>query len=209
MFLKHLIIGAVVTVCTLAAQAVAQKNEVSGTLGRTFISNQGILGAPSYDPNLRFGNGLTFEVNYARRVMDGGGFWSVAVEIPFVINPDEDLHAAQNVVPKQFSTFFLTPSARLKLFPEQAVSPWVSFGGGFGHFGESSTLLFGGSNPIKSGTTTGVLQAGVGLDVKIIGKFSVRGEARDFWSGVPNLNANTGKSRQHNILVAGGIVWRF
>jgi hypothetical protein len=49
----------------------------------------------------------------------------------------------------------------------------------------------------------------VGLDVKIIGKFSVRGEARDFWSGVPNLNANTGKSRQHNILVAGGIVWRF
>jgi hypothetical protein len=209
MFLKHLIIGAVVTVCTLAAQAVAQKNEVSGTLGRTFISNQGILGAPSYDPNLRFGNGLTFEVNYARRVIDGGGFWSVAVEIPFVINPDEDLHAAQNVVPKQFSTFFLTPSARLKLFPEQAVSPWVSFGGGFGHFGESSTLLFGGSNPIKSGTTTGVLQAGVGLDVKIIGKFSVRGEARDFWSGVPNLNANTGKSRQHNILVAGGIVWRF
>jgi hypothetical protein len=209
MFLKHLIIGAVVTVCTLAAQAVAQKNEVSGTLGRTFISNQGILGAPSYDPNLRFGNGLTFEVNYARRVMDGGGFWSVAVEIPFVINPDEDLHAAQNVVPKQFSTFFLTPSARLKLFPEQAVSPWVSFGGGFGHFGESSTLLFGGSNPIKSGTTTGVLQAGVGLDVKIIGKFSVRGEARDFWSGVPDLNANTGKTRQHNILVAGGIVWRF
>jgi hypothetical protein len=209
MFLKHLIIGAVVTVCTLAAQAVAQKNEVSGTLGRTFISNQGILGAPSYDPNLRFGNGLTFEVDYARRVLDGGGLWSLAVEIPFVMNPDEDLHAAQNVVPKQYSTIFLTPSARLKLFPEQAVSPWVSFGGGFGHFGESSTLLFGGSNPIKSGNTTGVLQAGVGLDVKIIGKFSVRGEARDFWSGVPDLNANTGKSRQHNILVAGGIVWRF
>lgn len=209
MFLKHLIIGAVVTVFTLAAQAVAQKNEVSGTLGRTFISNQGILGAPSYDPNLRFGNGLTFEVNYARRVMDGGGFWSVAVEIPFVMNPDEDLHAAQNVVPKQYSTIFLTPSVRLKLFPEQAVSPWVSFGGGFGHFGESSTLVFGGPNPIKSGTTTGVLQAGVGLDVKISGKFSVRGEARDFWSGVPDLNVNTGKSRQHNILVAGGIVWHF
>jgi hypothetical protein len=97
----------------------------------------------------------------------------------------------------------------LNLFPEQAVSPWVSFGGGFGHFGESSTLLFGGLNPGKTGTTTGVLQAGVGLDVKIFGRFRLRGEARDFWSGVPDLNVNTGKSRQHNIFVGGGLVWHF
>jgi hypothetical protein len=208
MSLKHLIIWAVVTVCTLAAPAAAQENEVSGTLGRTFISNQGILGAPSYDPNLRFGNGLTFEVNYARRLMDGP-FWSLAVEVPFVVNPDEDLHAAQNLVPGQYSSIFITPAARLNLFPEQAVSPWVSFGGGFGHFGASSTLLFGGLNPGQTGTTTGVLQAGVGLDVKIIGRFSLRGEARDFWSGVPDLNVNTGKSRQHNIFVGGGVVWHF
>jgi hypothetical protein len=208
MSLKHLTIGAVLAVCTFAAQAAAQKNELSGTLGRTFISNQGILGAPSYDPELRSGNGLTFEINYARRVMDGP-FWSLAVEVPFVVNHDEDLHAAQNVVPGQYSSIFITPAARLNLFPEQAVSPWVSFGGGFGHFGESSTLLFGGLNPGKTGTTTGVLQAGVGLDVKIFGRFSLRGEARDFWSGVPDLNVNTGKSRQHNIFVGGGLVWHF
>ena len=208
MSLKHLTIGAVLAVCTFAAQAAAQKNELSGTLGRTFISNQGILGAPSYDPELRSGNGLTFEINYARRVMDGP-FWSLAVEVPFVVNHDEDLNAAQNVVPGQYSSIFITPAARLNLFPEQAVSPWVSFGGGFGHFGESSTLLFGGLNPGKTGTTTGVLQAGVGLDVKIFGRFSLRGEARDFWSGVPDLNVNTGKSRQHNIFVAGGLVWHF
>jgi hypothetical protein len=208
MSLKHLTIGAVLAVCTFAAQAAAQKNELSGTLGRTFISNQGILGAPSYDPELRSGNGLTFEINYARRVMDGP-FWSLAVEVPFVVNHDEDLNAAQNVVPGQYSSIFITPAARLNLFPEQAVSPWVSFGGGFGHFGESSTLLFGGLNPGKTGTTTGVLQAGVGLDVKIFGRFSLRGEARDFWSGMPDLNVNTGKSRQHNIFVAGGLVWHF
>jgi hypothetical protein len=208
MSLKHLTIGAVLAVCTFAAQATAQKNELSGTLGRTFISNQGIQGVLSYDPELRFGNGLTFEINYARRVMDGP-FWSLAVEVPFVVNHDEDLHAAQNVVPGQYSSIFITPAARLNLLPEQAVSPWVSFGGGFGHFGESSTLLFGGLNPGKTGTTTGVLQAGVGLDVKIFGRFSLRGEARDFWSGVPDLNVNTGKSRQHNIFVGGGLVWHF
>jgi hypothetical protein len=210
MSVKHLIIiiGAGLTVCTLAAQAAAQKNELTGMLGRTFIADQGILGAPAYDPELRFGKGFTFEVDYARRVLDGP-FWSLAVEVPFLDNPDEDLHAAQNLIPEQYSSIFVTPAARLNLFPEQAVSPWVSFGAGFAHFGESSTLEFGGPNLGKTGTTTSVLQAGVGLDVKILGRFSLRGEARDFWSGVPDLNANTGKSRQHNIFVGGGLVWHF
>src|ERR1700680_562261 len=208
MSLKNLILVAVVTVGALTAQAAAQKNELSGMLGRTFISDQGIKGALSYDSKVRFGKGFTFEVNYARRIMEGP-FWSLAVEVPFIDNPDEDVHSAQNVVPGQYSSIFITPAARLNLFSEQAVSPWVSLGAGFGHFGESSTLVFGGSNPGKTGTTTDVLEAGVGLDVKIIGRFRLRGEARDFWSGVPNLNVNTGKSRQHNIFVGGGIVWQF
>ena len=208
MSLKHLTIGALVAVCTFVAQAAAQKNELSGILGRTFISDQGIPGAPSYDPNLHFGNGLTFEVNYARRVVDAGLF-SLALEVPFVVDPVEDVHSAQDVTPKQYSSFFVTPAARLNVFPDQAVSPWVSFGGGFGHFSESSTLEFGGPNPGKTGTTTGVLQGGLGLDVRIFGHFSLRGEGRDFWSGVPQLNVNTGKSRQHNIFAGGGIVWHF
>ena len=208
MSLKHLTIGALVAVCTFVAQAAAQKNELTGILGRTFISNQGIPGAPAYDPELRFGNGLTFEVNYARRVVDAGLF-SLALEVPFVVDPVEDLHAAQNLIPKQYSSFFVTPAARLNAFPDQAVSPWVSFGGGFGHFSESSTLVFGGPNPGKTGTTTGVLQGGLGLDVRIFGHFSLRAEGRDFWSGVPQLNVNTGKSRQHNIFAGGGIVWHF
>jgi hypothetical protein len=95
------------------------------------------------------------------------------------------------------------------VFSGEAVSPWVSAGGGFGHFGASSNLLFGGTNAGTTGTNTGIFQVGVGLDVKIIGNFSLRGEGRDFWSGVPQLNVNTGKSRQHNIFAGGGIVWHF
>jgi hypothetical protein len=215
MSLKHLTIGTMVAICTFVAQGAAQneqgaaqKNEVSGILGRTFIADQGIQGAPSYDPNLRFGKGLTFEINYTRRFM-GTNLWSVAAEVPFVVNVDEDLHAAQNLIPQSFSSYFVTPAARVNLFPVTAVSPWVSFGGGFGHFSEGSKLEFGGVNPGKTGTTTGVLQAGVGLDVKLTRRFSVRGEARDFWSGVPELNVTTGKSRQHNIFVGGGIVFHF
>lgn len=211
MSLKHLTIGALVAVCIFVAQAAAQKNELSGILGRTFISNQGIQGAPAYDPDLRFGNGLTFEVNYARRVMVmGRGFLSLALEVPFVVNLDEDLHAAlPNRIPQQYASYFVTPAARLNVFSGQGVSPWVSVGGGFGHFAESSTLLFGGNNTGKTGTNTGVFQAGFGLDVKIFHRFSLRGEARDFWSGVPQLDVNTGKSRQHNIFGGGGIVWHF
>jgi hypothetical protein len=121
----------------------------------------------------------------------------------------EDLHAAQNVIPKLYSSFFVTPAARLNAFPETAVSPWISFAGGFGHFSESSTLEFGGPNPGNTGTTTGVLQAGLGLDVKIYKHFSLRGEGREFWSGVPQLNVNTGKSHQYNLFAGGGIVWHF
>ena len=208
MSLKHLAVGALMAVCTFAVQSSAQKNELSGLLGRTFISDQGIPGAPSFDPELRFGKGLTFEVNYARHVVEAGPA-SLFLEVPFVANTDEDLHAAQNVIPEKFSSYFVTPAARLNIFADQAVSPWISFGGGFAHFRESSTLVFGGPNPGKTGTTAGVFQAGLGLDVRFFHRFSLRGEVRDFWSGVPQLNVNTGKSRQRNLFVGVGVVWHF
>jgi hypothetical protein len=208
MSLKHLTIGALVAVCTMVAPAAGQKNELTGMLGRTFISDQGIKGALTADQNVHFGKGFTYEINYSRRVFDAD-LWSLSLEVPFLANPDEDVHSGLDVTPKQFSSLFITPAARLNAFPDQAVTPWISFGGGFGHFNSSSTLEFGGPNPGKGGTTNGVLQVGVGFDVKIIGPFRLRGEARDFWSGVPKLNANTGKSREHNIFVGGGVVWRF
>ena len=209
MSLKHLTIAVLVSGCAFVAQATAQKNELSGLVGRTFISDQTITGSALSDNKLRFGDGLTFEVNYARRVMSTG-FLSLALEVPFVFNPDEDLHAAlPSRIPEKYQSYFVTPAARLNVFPDLGVSPWVSVGGGVGHFSDSSSLLFGGKNPGKTGTTSGVFQAGVGLDVHLLGKLSLRGEARDFWSAVPKANVNTGNSRQHNFFVGGGIVWRF
>ncbi len=213
MSLKHITIGALVAACIFVAQAQEQekehRNELSGIIGRTFTSDQRIQGAPAYDPDLRFSNGLSFEINYAQRFMARDHF-SLTLEVPFVVNPDQDLHAAPpNRIPEKYASFFVTPALRLNVFPEQAISPWVSLGGGYGHFAASSTLLFGGHNSGQTGTNTGALQAGFGLDVKIFHRFSLRGEGRDFWSGVPQLNVNTGKSRQHNIFAGLGIVWHF
>jgi hypothetical protein len=115
-------------------------------------------------------------------------------EVPFVINFKQNVDFDLNVVPKDYRSFFVTPAIRANLFPHAGLSPWVSAGGGVGHFTESSTLEFGGTNPGKTGTTTGVFQIGVGLDVNLLPIVSLRGEMRDFYSDIPQLNVDTGKA---------------
>ncbi len=210
---KRLGVAVALVVTMLVASAVAQdeKNELGGALGRTFISNQGITGGTDPHTIIAFGNGLSFDVEYARR------FWvapiySISGEVVLMYNKDEDINGGSYgfaVVPAQLSELFVTPAVRFNLFPTTAVSPWVSVGGGFGHISQSSQLLYGGPNPGTSGTS-GVLEAGFGLDVKVWRKLSIRGGVRDFWSGAVDFPlAPTGKSRQHNFFVGGGAFWRF
>jgi hypothetical protein len=210
---KRLCISVLLLVTTLGAWAVAQdeKNEVGGMLGRIFISDQGIQGATYFNPTIHSGKGLTFDVEYARRVIVTP-IYSLSGEVLFAYNPDEDLNAGVTlhpVVPTDYKELFITPAARVNLFPTTAVSPWVSFGAGFGHISQSNTLVFGGSNPGSSSTSAAV-EMGVGLDVKVWKKLSIRGGLRDFWAGEPNFPlAPTGKTRQHNFFVGGGAFWRF
>jgi Outer membrane protein beta-barrel domain len=199
-----------VMMCILGGSAAAQdeKNELSGSLGRIFISDQGIIGATNFNPVVRSGKGLTFEVNYARRLF-GTPVYAISGEVPAVFNLDEDLNSGNDVVPKDYKQIFVTPSARLNLFPDTAVSPWVSVGAGFAHFSENKDLLYYGPNP-GSSSTSAAIQGGFGLDVRVLHQFSIRLDVRDFWSGTPNLPlADTGKSRQHNFFVGGGVVWHF
>jgi hypothetical protein len=213
MFGKRLGIAVLCLVTMMAGSAVAQdeKNELGGILGRTFISNQGIKGAPFNESVISFGNGLSVEGEYARRFIVTPVF-SLSGEVVLLYNHDEDVNGGAYgfaVVPHQLSELFVTPAARLNLFPTTAVSPWVSFGAGFGHISQSANLIYGGTNPGGS-TTSAVIEGGLGLDVKVWRKLSIRGEVRDFWSGSPDFPlANTGKTRQHNFFVGGGAFWRF
>jgi hypothetical protein len=54
-----------------------------------------------------------------------------------------------------------------------------------------------------------VLQFGVGMDVWIFPKWGARLEARDFYSGIPDYDVDTGRSRQHNYYVGVGVIHRF
>jgi hypothetical protein len=210
---KRLLLALLAVLAIFRVSAVAQdeKNEITGILGRTFISDQGIIGpnAPPVEAVIYSGKGLSFEANYARRFLVTQ-IYSISAEVPAMFNLDEDLNSGGPIVPIDYRQIFVTPAVRANLFPTTAVSPWVSFGAGFGHFSENKNLIYsGGANPGKS-TTSGVIEGGFGLDVKVWHRFYIRGQVRDFWSGEPDYPlADTGKTRQHNYFVGGGLMWTF
>lgn len=202
---------ALLLVCAiLSATAVAQtKNEVAGVVGRVFLKDQPVPNTSFFDNTIHFGKPVSFEVSYGRKLLGNEGLFSLTFEVPVLFSPNVELNYGINAVPHDYTAFFVTPSVRLNIFAANAVSPWVSFGGGIAHFSESDKLLFFGPNPGETGTTTGVFQIGGGLDVRIWRSLSLRGEVRDFNSGIPQLNVDYGKSRQRNLFAGGGVVWHF
>jgi hypothetical protein len=180
-------------------------NQISATGGRTFVSTQTIR---TYNIPLHFGNPASVAFNYGR-LLKSRSIFGLYAELPVAMFFSMDLNTPHNLIPKDIGGLFVTPSARLNFFYGDSVTPWVSAGGGYGRFRESSQLNFFGRNPGPTGTNTGVAQFGAGVDVWFWRKWGFRAEARDFYSGVPALNADTGRSRQHNYYVGAGIARRF
>jgi opacity protein-like surface antigen len=199
---KYFGIVVLLAVAILTGSAVAQSNEIAGDIGRSFIPNQTAGSA-----TVHFGDGLSYEANYAHRFVNFGVF-GLSVEVPFVVDPTERLQYNLNVVPYAFKSYFVTPAARLNLFPSTAFSPWVSVGAGFAHFTPSDVLEFNHTPNPGTSRTTSVFQVGGGLDVRVIGQFKIRGEIRDFYTGEPPINVNGG-SRLSNLYAAAGVVFSF
>ncbi|HVO62282.1 MAG TPA: hypothetical protein VMT53_15195 [Terriglobales bacterium] len=210
MFAKARWFGLLALVAVIATSAVAQKNEIAGGIGRTFISDETIKRGPIPIPNnvVSFGHGTTWEVNYARHLWHRG-FLALDAEVPVVGNPDEDLSSGNGAIPSEYSSVFVTPAARIRFFAENAVQLWVSGGGGFGHWTMSNTLVYGGVNPGPKGKNSGVAQAGGGLDLRHWKHFGFRLAARDFYVPKLPLNVTTTSSHHHNIVVSGGVIFSF
>jgi hypothetical protein len=199
----------VVFVAVMISNVFAQRNEASITVGRTFVSTQTILNdSGSINPHIHFGNEESVAFNYGRLLATRGifGFFG---EVPIAIYPRMDLNTGANQIPKDIGALFITPSLRVNLFSGQGLSPWLSVGGGYGRFREAPKLNFFGDNPGPTGTNTGVVQFGVGFDVRPWELWGIRMEARDFYSGVPDLNVTTRNGRQHNYYVGIGVIRRF
>ena len=198
----------VMPVLVLIASAVAQVNEVSITAGRTFVSTQTITNCTLFNCRIHFGNEESVAFNYGR-LLKIHKIFGLYAELPVAIYPRMDLNTETHGIPEDIGALFVTPSARLNIFAGDSVTPWVSVGGGYGRFRESSSLNFYGKNPGPTGTNTGVFQFGGGLDVWFWSRWGARFEARDFYSGKPDLNLPTTNSRQHNYYVGAGVIHRF
>ena len=195
----------VVPVLFFVSSAGAQVNELSITAGRTFVSTQTV---PSTSLPVHFGNEESVEFNYGRLLMTRRVFGFFA-EVPVAIYPRMDVNFHFGALtPKDIGALFVTPSLRVNIFFGESVTPWVSAGGGYGRFRVAPVTLYETPNP-GSGTNTGVIQFGAGLDVWVWHRWGARVEARDFYSGAPDLNVDTGRSRQHNYYVGVGVVHRF
>jgi hypothetical protein len=205
---KFLIAALLMSAAAITVPAQEPKNELAGTIGRTIIGDQTTPDTSIPFHTVHFGHGTSFAINYARRLRSYR-WGDVSAEVPVIFNPDEDLNYGTNQIPKEYSSYFITPAARVNLIPNLAISPWLSFGGGVGIFHASNELLYFGTNVGDKTKVTGVLQGGIGFDVRLLHSLKFRFEARDDWSGVAPLNIDTGRSRQHNYYVGAGAVYRF
>ena len=193
---------------SVSARAQTGKNELALLLGATRTPRVEIAGAGS---SIGVGTGITFQVTYARQLHQTEALtWYV--EFPALAIPLQDLSSTIGATPLNYDSFFVAPSLRLRFGSKASVSPWVSAGGGYALFDESAQRRDGSHN-VTRGTSTGTLQFGGGVDVhtpiRVLVPIGLRVEIRDFYSGKPAYNLNTGGGLQHNVVFSGGLVLTF
>jgi len=191
-------------VLVLVASASAQINQLSVTAGRTFVSTETV---PSTGLPVHFANPPSVAFNYGR-LLKTYKIFGLSAELPVALIPRMNVNYNLGTNPKDIGMLFVTPSLRVNIFSGDSVTPWVSVGGGYGRFRVAPVTLYENPNP-GSGSNTGVVQFGAGLDVWFWHFWGARFEARDFYSGDPDLNVVTNNSRQHNYYVGVGVMHRF
>ncbi len=174
----------------LPAIANAQKNELAAEAA-------GVVDASATNPG--YGTGL--QINYARRLVGVPGV-ALYVEVPFVAGFNGTEFNVAQLQRVNYNNYFFTPGVKVKFVPGFFLSPYLAAGIGFAHF--SNTGLNGTSD------TTYAADFGGGLDIKIIRYLALRLEARDFYTPTPTLIPLAGAAgNQNNVVVSGGIVFRF
>ena len=184
----------------VASAAFAQSNDVAVTFGGTFSPGaegpaqcEAILTCPAGIVSRSVDPAFTVEGTYAHRLANFR-VASLHLELPFMFSPTRKT----GFLSPDFSTFFFTPSLRLKFLPSSGVSPFVSAGGGLGRF--------------KAGATSdnhGAFQVGGGLDFKTrLPLLGFRVETRDFIAGAPSFSTLT-NNHLNNLFVGGGVTLHF
>ena len=220
----------------VSVYGVAQKNEISFVVGGTFspdgtafLKESGVIcvvGMPNcatVRDTASINTKIGIEGVYGRRII-GSKLASFYLELPVLSVPSREVHPAPLFTgttlfppsllpfsPRDFSSIFVTPSVKIKLFPAAAVAPFVSAGGGFAHYSSTTQLFISGAAvSSRTSNTTGAFQVGGGVDIKTpLPHVGLRGEVREFWTGRPDFTSGTSLNHHHNLFAGGGIVFHF
>lgn len=186
-----------------ACAGFAQSNDVAVSFGGTF--SPGVSGLPFCEailvcPTTPLGRSVdpsfSVEGTIAHRLANFR-LASLHLELPVMFATSRNT----GFLEPDFSTFFFTPSLKLKFLPSSGVSPFVSAGGGLARFN---------NNPTSD--TRGAFQVGGGLDFKTrLPLLGFRIETRDFITGRPGIPSFTTitSDHLHNVFVGGGITLHF
>ena len=202
--------AAVLGIVLGAAGAFGQKADVALTAGASFASeahevqNFICFTGPCPAPlTLSTRRQVFLEGTGAVRLKDFKAA-SLHLELPVGFIPATGF---DNFIGIRITSLFITPSLRVKFLPRSAISPFLSAGGGFGHYhvtdetSERGALQFGGGLDFKTG-------------IPLLG-FPI--EARDFVTGQPNFGiiestfqqSQKDTGHRHNVFAGGGLMLRF
>ena len=202
------VFGIVLLFLALLSSAHSQtKNEVGLVIGATTTPSQTLSqgGSLSFNASLALGAEYDRRLATTKRLAIYGG-------ADFLASPlDVKLSQPLPGVSPEYAYVFLTPHVRVKFNPAGPIAPWLSFGGGYARFRETTPS---GSTSFQPGTNTDTFEFGGGIDTRSVVRLlripiGFRFEVRDFYSGVPNYNRQIDASRQNNVAFTGGLLIRF
>ncbi|HLJ89524.1 MAG TPA: hypothetical protein VKZ53_22130 [Candidatus Angelobacter sp.] len=196
----------------LAAYSVGQSSEIGLVAGIKVTPG---VGSVAQGTQVTFSDTFAFEASYAARLMHAPGF-SLHLEFPVAVTPSSDVSTSLNAISKYSSVFF-TPGLRLKLAPSSPFSPWVAVGGGFARFNPGNSPNTNNNRPVgaplvptPASSNRGAFDAGAGVDFHFPAvPLALRVQARDFYTGAPDLGTATTVNVHHNIMIGAGFVLRF
>ena len=169
--------------------AVAQSNEIAATVGGQFVTGTDVT----------FGHSGVVIVNPAHRLLNAH-VAALYVEVPLTWTFDNTRDLPGVFTNDHYSSFFVTPGLKLKLLPQLPISPYGFLGTGLARFHDTDT------GAISNNFT---YDYGAGLDWKVLPLLSVRGEIRDYNSGVPGLGLPVIGGRQQNLMATVGLNLHF
>lgn len=185
----------------VSSSALAQGNDLAVVVGGKFTPS-----ASSASGTTTVNHAVAFEGSFAHQIK-GFTLASLQIEVPVMAAPNSTIKSSNFFASKSYNSLYITPGLRLRFASEASISPWVAVGGGVARFSSSSTSVVGGFSA-ASGALKGVVEGGGGVDFKAPGPLTFRVEAREYFSGAPNLNLPN-LSLHNNIFAGAGLVLKF